>query len=192
MARDQVTGQIDEISEWLEFEFYDLVYWYYRPNNPDVSEHVRRLAIWLGISHHVGSDMCYWLITESGKLISKTSVDHVTGNGMFASGTNQQIDIFNTNLEEWWDDTSFMVDGVAGFDSAYLDGIKEDQENPGVVLDRGITPTYENYGDTITGEGREADDEEAVDKYLNVELILDVGALINTPPPLVRRSDIQY
>ena len=44
------------------------------------------------------------------------SVEHVTRNDMIASGTNQQIDIFNTKLEEYLDGTSFMVDGVAGFD----------------------------------------------------------------------------
>ena len=121
---DEVTVQTAEISEWLDFEFYDLVYWYDKQNMPDVSNDVRRLARWLGISHHVGSDMCYWLITESGKLIKKTSLEHVTCNGMLASGTKQQIDIFNTNIEEWLDDTSFMVDGVAGFELAYLDGIK--------------------------------------------------------------------
>ena len=133
-----------------------------------MSDDVRRLARWLGISHHVGSDMCYWLIIESGKLILKTSVEHVTRDDMLASGTKKQIDIFNTNPEEWLDDTSFMVDGVAGFDSAYLDDIKENQENPGVVSDRGITHTDEDYGDMIKGEQPEADDEEYVDKYLNI------------------------
>ena len=104
-----------------------MLYWYDRPNKPDVSKYVRSLARWIGISHCVGSDICYWLITEFGNIISKTSVEDVTRNDMLASVTKQHIYIFNTNLEEWLDDTSFMVDGVAGFDSAYLDEIKDDQ-----------------------------------------------------------------
>ena len=60
---EEVTVQTSEISEWLDFEFYDLVYWYDRLNKPDVSDDVRRLVIWIGISHRVRSDMCYWLIT---------------------------------------------------------------------------------------------------------------------------------
>ena len=68
-----------------------------------------------------------------------------------------------------------MVDDVAGFGSAYLDDIKDNQENPGVVLDRDITPTDQDDGEIIKGEQPEADDEEAVDKYLNVELIFDVN-----------------
>ena len=96
---DEVNGQTDEISEWLDFEFYDLIYWYDRSNKTDVSDDVRRLERWLGVSHRVRSNMCYWLITESGKLISKTSLEHVTRNYMLASGTKQQIDTFNTKLE---------------------------------------------------------------------------------------------
>ena len=109
------------------------------------------MTIWLGIPHRVGSDTCYWLITESGKLISKTSVEHVTRDDMLASGTKQQIETFNTNLEERLDDTNFMVDGVAGFDSAYLDDVNDNNEKPGVVLDQGINPTNEDYGEMITG-----------------------------------------
>ena len=74
---EEVTGDTADISKWLDFETYDLVYWIDRPNKPDTSDDVRRLGRWLGISHRVGSDMCYWLITDSGKLVSKTLVGHV-------------------------------------------------------------------------------------------------------------------
>ena len=50
------------------------------------------------------------------------------------------------------DGTNFMVEGVAGFDSAYLDDVNANHENPGVVSDQGITPTDENYGYMIGGE----------------------------------------
>ena len=56
-GNEEVTGQTDEISEWIDFEFNDLVYWYDRSNKPDVSDNVRRLARWLGVSHRVGSNM---------------------------------------------------------------------------------------------------------------------------------------
>ena len=75
-----VTGQTADISEWLDFEFYGLVWWLDRLTKPDFTDYTRRLARWLGVSHRVGSDLCYWLITEIGKIISKTSVEHVTCN----------------------------------------------------------------------------------------------------------------
>ena len=49
MARDtdnrtgyeEVTGQTPDISEWLDFEFSDLVWWLDRPNKPDFTENTR-------------------------------------------------------------------------------------------------------------------------------------------------------
>ena len=33
---------------------------------------------WVGITHWVGSYLCYWVLTEKGKIISRTTVEHVT------------------------------------------------------------------------------------------------------------------
>ena len=55
----EVTGDTSDISEWLDFEMYDLVYWIDRPNKPDTSDDVRRLGRWLEIAHCVGSYLCY-------------------------------------------------------------------------------------------------------------------------------------
>ena len=74
---EEVTGDTADISKCIDSEMYDLVYWIDRLNKTDTLDDIRRLGRWLGISHGVGSDMCYWLITESGKLVSKTSVEHV-------------------------------------------------------------------------------------------------------------------
>ena len=48
---EEVTGDTTDISEWIDFEIYDIVYWIDRPNKPDTSDDVRRLGSWLGISH---------------------------------------------------------------------------------------------------------------------------------------------
>ena len=71
---EEVTGQTPDISEWLDFEFYDLVWWLDWPKKPGFTENTWQLAWWLGVSHQVGSDLSYWLITESGKIISKTEL----------------------------------------------------------------------------------------------------------------------
>ena len=92
---EEVTSNTADISEWLDFEMYDLVYWIDRPNKPDTSDNVRRLSRWLDISHCVGWDMCYWLITDSDKLLSKTSVEHVICDDYFNSEVKKQIDEFN-------------------------------------------------------------------------------------------------
>jgi hypothetical protein len=39
----------------------------------------------------------------------------------------------------------------------------------------GVTPTVEEYDDMVSEERPEDDNEEAIDKYLNMELILGAG-----------------
>ena len=63
-----------ENSEWLEFKFYDLVsFW----NNQE-DDTKRMLVKWLGVSHRVGSAICYCIISEKGKVLSRTTGYHLT------------------------------------------------------------------------------------------------------------------
>ena len=69
-------GQMIDISKYLDFDLWDLI-WYWDEAKKDMTEDPKRLAHWLGVSHHIGSDMCYWIIPESGTLIAWTTVQHV-------------------------------------------------------------------------------------------------------------------
>jgi hypothetical protein len=40
----QVTGETPDISEWLDFEFYDLVWWWDRPNKPNINDETKQLG----------------------------------------------------------------------------------------------------------------------------------------------------
>ena len=107
---EEVTWDTTDISECLDFEMYDLVYRIERPNKPDTLDDVRRLGRWLGISHRVGSDMCYWLITDSGKLGSKTLVEHVILNDYLNPEVKKKIDVFNDKLDKRLDDTKILLE----------------------------------------------------------------------------------
>ena len=52
------------------------------------------------MSHRVGSDLCYCLIMESGKIIAKTSVEHITRNDYLQVDKKAKINEFNRKLEE--------------------------------------------------------------------------------------------
>ena len=94
---------------------------------PDLTDNTRRLAHWLGVAHRVGSDLCYWLITESGKIIAKTSVEHVTRADYLEADKKAEIDKFNSQLEESLSDANFAIDGEGEFESMYLDNIDDDE-----------------------------------------------------------------
>ena len=96
-----------------------------KPNFTD--NHVRRLARWIGVSHCIGSDMSYRLITaESGKIISKTFVEHVIRDDYLQEDKRKEIDDFNLRLEASLDDANFLVDGEGEFDSLYLQDTSDD------------------------------------------------------------------
>jgi hypothetical protein len=128
------------------------------------------------VSHRVGSDLCYWLITESGNIISKTSVEHVTRDDYLQADKKTEIEEFNRRLDDALDDANFIIDGNGEYDTWYLDDIEDEDLNPGVVrtIDANM-PSTENYGDMLIEERPEEDDEEAMDKYLNIELIMNAG-----------------
>ena len=50
-----VTGETPDISEWIDFEFYDRV-WFYDRKKMEMDDTGRKLARWLGVAHRVGSD----------------------------------------------------------------------------------------------------------------------------------------
>jgi hypothetical protein len=69
-------------------------------------------------------------------------------------------------------DENFQLDGAGKYGTMYLVDIDDDPNfNPGVTYP-GIEPPIEDYGDMAIEED---DDKEAIDMYLNAELILGVG-----------------
>jgi hypothetical protein len=70
---EEVTDNMIDISEWLDFEFYDLI-WYWDEAKMDFAEDQHLLGHWIGIAHRVGSDMTYWLLTKSCQVIAQSMV----------------------------------------------------------------------------------------------------------------------
>ena len=71
---ERLTGDEIDISECLKFEFYDLV-WFWN-NQSDDNEQM--FGQFLGVSHRVGSPLCYCIISEKVKVLSLTTVQHRT------------------------------------------------------------------------------------------------------------------
>ena len=69
----KVTGETTDISEYLDFGFYDPV-WFKDNAGLSPAEPGR----WLGISHRIGRLMCYNILTQRGSVISRSTVQRVT------------------------------------------------------------------------------------------------------------------
>ncbi len=104
-----ITGQTPDISEYCDFDFYDLL-WYWRAPHPAMTKHDRKLARWMGVAHRHGSDMCYWLMPLSGIPIT-TTVQHVTSDDYRNPDLKHRINEFNTQLSQRLDNTIFVLPG---------------------------------------------------------------------------------
>ncbi len=127
----------------------------------------RKLARWLGVAHRVGSDLCYWLLLPSGKVIARTTVQHVIREDLLNEDVRQQVEEFDCNVEERLNDQGLWL-------ATFFLQDEDDTNYTGGVT---TTPKEEEYGDMLTTDTLEADDvdDEALDKYLNTELIFDMG-----------------
>mmetsp|Transcript_24287 Transcript_24287/g.34810 ORF Transcript_24287/g.34810 Transcript_24287/m.34810 type:complete len:1184 (-) Transcript_24287:1334-4885(-) len=83
-----LTGNTPDVSEFLEFEWYQPV-WYYDPE--PFPEQRRKLARWIGIAHRVGQALCYWIIPESGRPLARTTIQAVSQDELSTQVVKDQL-----------------------------------------------------------------------------------------------------
>jgi hypothetical protein len=178
-----VTGETPDISEWIDFEFYDRV-WFYDRKKMEMDDTGRKLARWIGVAHRVGSDLCYWLLLPSCKVIARTTVQHVTREDILNDDVRRQVEEFDRHIEDRLSDQGFVAQHP---DATFFLQDEDDEYNSGGVS---TTPTIEEYGDMVTPDTLEADDvgNEILDKYLNAELIFDIGTGAERRGRVIKRA----
>jgi hypothetical protein len=68
----KVTGETVDISNYLDFGFYDHVV--YR-DNAGLSE--SKIGRWLGVAKNVGTMLTFYVLTQTGQVVSRSSVERV-------------------------------------------------------------------------------------------------------------------
>ena len=69
---EKVTGDNPDISDWVVFELYDMV-WYW-----DQIEGESELGRFIGVSHSVGSRLCHLILTKKCDILSRITIQHIT------------------------------------------------------------------------------------------------------------------
>jgi len=72
---EEITGDTPDISEYIDFQFYD---WVWFVDNPHNKEEGPKIARWLGVSHRVGSAMCFYVLVQNCQVLSRSSVQHIS------------------------------------------------------------------------------------------------------------------
>jgi hypothetical protein len=96
---EEVTGETPDISEWIDFDFYDLI-WYHDPPGlmAETTTAVRKLGRWLGVSNRVGSVLTYWVLTQACQILTRSIIQHVTVEDRLNAATEEQIQELNKDI----------------------------------------------------------------------------------------------
>ena len=106
-----ITGDTPDLSEYIDFGFYDWVT--YRQNAGLGKIEVGR---WLGVSHRVGKLMSYWILPESGIVMSCTTVQRLTNLEKQTDEYKKRMNDFQEALEGRWQVESANIPGKVTHD----------------------------------------------------------------------------
>ena len=170
-----VTGDTPDISEYLDFGFWDLVWFWDKPKAEDNP----KLARWLGVAHRVGSALCYYVIKGNGQIESRTTVQHVTKLDMEENETQQQLRAFEADLNKRLDDKNFILNDDLDHD-LWLDDIDSDDEGIGLEDEKGYIEPRDTYVPELDERDQyvasdEHYSEDAADQYIGAEVNMPSG-----------------
>ena len=126
----------------------------------------RRLDGGLELLTHVGSDMTYWILTQSGKVIARLTVQHVIHSEIRTDAIKKRVDDFDKAINARLDEANFVNDA----DNVYY--LDDDLDSMMNTVDETKIPSDEEYGKMLTEDKDDVEDK-MFDKYLNAELMID-------------------
>ena len=158
---EDLTGETPDISEYLDFGFYDWV-WY--KENAGIGE--SKLGKFIGISSNVGSLMSYWVLPSSGKPESRTTVQRVTELELQEDANRARITAYNAKLQQKLKHADTISKGTLPEGPEW----QEYLDDPDFVDE-----FHKTFNCTAV---KDADDDfspDSYDEYINMEVALDRG-----------------
>jgi hypothetical protein len=101
---EQITGETPDISEYLDFGFYD---WIWYKDNAGLGEN--KIGRWLGVAHRVGNLMSYWILTITGHVISRTTVQRVTNLELSTDEVKANCKEYDQRITELLKDANHVI-----------------------------------------------------------------------------------
>jgi hypothetical protein len=158
---ESISGETVDISEYLDFGFYDHVSY---KENAGLGE--TSIGRWLGVSHRVGGLMSYWVLTMTGTVVSRTTVQRITNLEKETDEFKEVIKEFDTEISRRFKEEEVLT----------YDGAKPNPEDWSEYLEH--DPDFQEEFDSIVNDPSvpEADDgftpDVFDDTYLNMELAI--------------------
>ena len=161
-----ITGETPDISEYLDFGFYD---WVTYRNNAGMG--TPELGRWLGVSHRIGQLMSYWILTKAGHQISCSTVQRVTNLEKQTDEWKASAKDFEDGVKRRWDAQSAdLSTDVLDCPRGQLLSLEDEDEEFLKEFHRVI-----DSKDVKNAESIEASEFGTTDPYLSMELGLNRG-----------------
>lgn len=137
---ESVTGTTPDISEYVAFRFFQTV-WHLNPH--DFPAPQRTIGRWLGVAHNVRQALCYWLITNTGHVLARSTVQAMSAdeltNPIYKSQFAQFDTEMNAKLDRGQPHNTFIADVPS---TRLFNDHKEDYEP--IEID-GLKPEIESF-----------------------------------------------
>jgi Reverse transcriptase (RNA-dependent DNA polymerase) len=138
-----IVGRTPDISEWLDFSFYDWVWYWYQPGDDDNP----RLGRWLSVAENIGGGMTYWILGENGNVNARSTVQHVTELDKMTHDMQARFRDFDSQIDALLDPTNFTSFNP-DFTGEYLEDYyvsADDVEAPTILPEEYTPAAYDQY-----------------------------------------------
>ena len=164
-----VLGETPDISKWIEFGFYDYVWFLHIPTN-DMLDDTAQIGRWSGAAHNISSHLCYYVLSITGHVLARATVRGVTQVKLQDANVQAKIAEFDHTIASSL--VVHMVNDLA--DLPPLPYLEPDE--PG--------GTYDSISE------RDELSDEVFDRYLGAELQLDRGGEVLSGTVKHRKRDM--
>jgi len=154
---EHIMGNTPNISEWLDFNFYDWC-WFWNTPAHELMEDKSDLGWVLGVAHWIGSNMCYWVLTNSGQVLARTTVQRVTSDDLQNPTTQDRMHSYMHKITEQLDDHNHIIQ-VSAEGLVLDDKLNDENDEP----EDGTQPKHNDYTD------------KAYNAYLGAKLLVPHG-----------------
>ena len=119
----KVTGETVDISNYIEFGFYD---WVWFRDNAGLGE--QQLGRWLGVAENIGSIMTYYILKSNGETVARSTVWNITNLEKETDEVKTKFDAFDSELSRCIKNDEFPVDGHKPDPEMWADLKKNDED----------------------------------------------------------------
>ena len=156
---EKLTGETPDISEYLDFGFYD---WVVFKEDAGLSE--VKIGRFLGVSHEVGSLMSYWVLPDTGVPQSRTSAQRLTLLEQGVEANLARMLLFTRKIEEKFKDDITVEKGTIPNMDEWSE-FKDDEDFCNEFQRVFSHEDIQDEDDTF--------EPDSFDQYLNMELALE-------------------